>query len=483
MLDTEADLLLDGLVQGIEEFRTRSKTPVVLNSLIAARRGVERYFDRTMPNGRQHRIDDLNHRLTLAANALENVTVFDYAGLVTDYGRERWFDLVRHHSNHCAITSPAVGILARELSRYADILVSPRRKVLAVDLDNTLWGGIVGEDGVDGLHLGGDYPGNAYRDFQACIANLRASGIALATISKNNLDDAVEVFESNPGLPLQWAHFASQQVNWLDKVENLKTAAAEIGVGVDSFAFIDDSPVECEMVRHFLPDVACLQMSGSPSLFVDLLLSIDGLHAARLAPEDLSRAKGYAAERERRDLRASSTDVNGFLARLGLTLTVGAPTAAEMPRVAQLFQKTNQFNLTTKRYDLADLLERQQDPDWRLRVAKLTDNFGDYGMIGVTLLRFTEADCEIDSLLMSCRALGRKVEDALIALIENEAREADRHRLVGRYVPTKKNQQVADLYPRFGFAVGDEENVFVKALGETPALACPEIISVEYQEP
>lgn len=478
-LEDEADHLVAALDEALSSLRARLTVPVVLSTFVAAERGIERYFDRRVTPSRQASIDRLNARLSEVAARHANMFIFDYAETVRDFGRGAWFDLVKNHHTRTAIAAPALATLAAELSAFIDAATCPRRKVLAVDLDNTLWGGVVGEDGPDGIHVAGDYPGNAFADFQAFLVNLRASGIALATVSKNNLADAEEVFRVNPDMPLAWDDFTAHRVDWNDKAANLKSIAEEINVGTDALAYIDDNPMERDLVATYAPEVAVISAEGPASLFPRRVLERGGFYAASLTEEDRARADAYAAERARGTL-ATKTDTAGFLAGLDLRLTVRPPRDGEIDRVGQLFAKTNQFNLTTRRHDTAAVMAMRNDPKTGLWIARLADRYGDYGLIGVVVTIDGEDGArEIDSLLLSCRILGRNVEQALIAELESAARKDGAKRLVGRYIATAKNAMVADFFLAQGFvADGGSDAVYVRDLSTAPPLAFPDHVTI-----
>ena len=478
-LEEERTALLAGLDGALSSFRGKSSKPIVLSTFIAARRGIERHFDRIVEPSLTASIERLNNDLADLVLRHSNISLFDYAAMVTDHGRLNWFDPVKSHLNKSSVASRAWPVLAEEVSRFLTALHGTRRKVVAVDLDDTLWGGIVGEDGVDGIEVSGDYPGNAYESFQSFLSNLRASGVLLSMISKNNVADAKDAFESHPKMPLGWDDFSSRQVNWEDKVANLRAAAAEINVGVDSFVFADDNPMECELVRTYLPEVATVHLSGPPSLFPEKILAAGGLDAIRLTDEDFVRAHSYLAESNRQTAQATTTDMQDFLAGLQLCLALSVPIDADVARVVQLFAKTNQFNLTTKRYTHDQVLDLLSDDEIEVVAARLSDRFGDYGLIGVAVLRHDASVTEVDSLLMSCRVLGRKVEDGLLAYLEERARIRGSTLLKARYLPTSKNGLVSDLYPRFGFVSGDQDEFFVRDLTMETPLPYPSHLQIE----
>ena len=452
-LEEESGNLIDLIRSGISQFRARSSAPIILSTFIARKTGIERYFDRRSVDGRNAKVERLNQALTEIAQDSDNVFVFDYAALVTDHGRQNWYDLTQHYKTHSSILFRALPFLASDMSMFVSAMVNPRKKVLAVDLDNTLWSGIIGEDGYHGILADTDWPGNAYRDFQNFLRNLRASGIILAILSKNNEDDVEEGFDQNRSMPLALSDFSAKRIDWIDKSANLTSIAEELDLSSDAFVFMDDNPLEVELMKEMRPEVTTVHATGVASKFPDLLMTSGRMYAVTMTEEDSLRAESYSAQVFRKDERKQTKDLETFLAGLDLRLEYRSPNAGEMDRVAQLFARTNQFNLTTIRYTIGDLLKFLESPSHSVRICRLSDKFGDYGLVGVVILNFVDtiSGCEIDSFLMSCRVLGRKVEDGILAEIEKEARNKDCWQLIGIYQETKKNRLVSTFYKDRGF--------------------------------
>ena len=452
-LEEESRNLIDLIRSGINQFRARSSAPIILSTFIARKIGIERYFDRRSVDGRNAKVERLNQALIEIAGDSNNVFIFDYAALVTDHGRKNWYDVMQHYKTHSSILFRALPWLARDMSMFISAMVNPRKKVLAVDLDNTLWFGILGEDGYRGILADTAWPGNAYRDFQNFLRNLRASGIILTILSKNNEEDVEEGFDQNRSMPLALGDFSAKKIDWVDKSANLTSIAEELNLSSDAFVFMDDNPLEVELMKEMRPEVTTVHATGTASDFPDLLMASGRMHSVTLTEEDSLRAESYTAQIARKDERKQVGDLETFLAGLDLRLEYRAPNSSEMDRVAQLFTKTNQFNLTTIRYTISALLELLESPSHCVRICRLSDKFGDYGIIGVVILNFLDeiGVCEIDSFLMSCRVLGRKVEDGILAAIEKEVRERECQRLVGVYQETKKNRLVSTFYKDHGF--------------------------------
>jgi FkbH-like protein len=337
------------------------------------------------------------------------------------------------------------------MARCLRPLIIPRRKVLAIDLDNTLWGGVVGEDGVNGLKFGHEFPGNVHLRIQRELLELKHRGVLLVLLSKNNEADARLAFESLPGMILKWEDFAVRRVNWNYKHENLRDAARELGLGADSFAFLDDSDYEREQMRQVMPEVRILNDSSDPLQTLRALWETDAFDSLIVSEEDRQRHYDYTF-RTARAVEGHEDDLQVFLESLQMEATIDPIGPANIERVAVMLGKTNQFNLTTHRHSRAQIQTMAASPGSIGLVLRLRDKFGDQGIIAV-LLAVSGADAAtlvVDSFLVSCRALGRGVEDALWAAMLRRAHGQGVHRIEAQYILTAKNAIVANLYDRLG---------------------------------
>lgn len=325
------------------------------------------------------------------------------------------------------------------------------RKVVAVDLDDVLWGGVVGEVGLAGIELGEEGVGLAYQDLQRELAKLGAAGVLLVAASKNNPADVDEVFERHAGMVLRREHFAALRVNWQDKVSNLRELADELDLGLDSFVFLDDNPVERDWVRAALPEVLVPELPDDPVERPGFLRRAPWFRRIAVTGADAARTESYRAQTRRRELRGTVASYDDFLAELGQEAVVEPVHEGSLARAAQLAQRTNQFNLTTRRYTVAELEAIVADPAAEAYTLALSDRFGDSGITGLAILRFLDGTAEIDTLLLSCRVLGRRVEDAFLAFLAERARERGARFLVGRYVESQRNEQVRGFYAERGF--------------------------------
>ena len=348
------------------------------------------------------------------------------------------------------LTIPAAISLGFFLARSLRPLILPRRKVLVVDLDNTLWGGILGEDGMEHLQLGHDFPGNVFLRIQREIRELKNQGVLLVLASKNDEASVRQALEQMPDMLLRWNDFVCCKVDFRPKHLNVRDAAAELGIGLNSVAFLDDSDYEREQMKAFNPEVLILNQQSNALHMLASLLQTDEFDVHLVTQEDLQRNREY----ELRAVRSTPLvgNLEGFLRSLELRAVLEPVQASNLDRVVQMLGKTNQFNLTTRRHRLEDVKHLTAEPHAVSLCLRLVDKFGDQGIVGVILSGpAKEADAlAVDSFLVSCRALGRGIEDVLWAELLRRASNAGVKRLYARYIPTAKNGLVADLYDRFG---------------------------------
>ena len=338
--------------------------------------------------------------------------------------------------------------------RLEDEMALKRKKCLILDLDNTLWGGVLGEDGVDGISLGGDYPGKAYYMWQKALSQLSSTGVILAVCSKNNLDDVLEAWDANPAMVLKQEHFAAMRINWLDKASNLQSMAEELNIGLDSMVFVDDNPAERELIKQLLPQVEVPDFPDKPYLLMPFYRDLVErfFRAYVVTDEDRSKTEQYRANALRHAEQAHFADLESYLYSLDIELDIMPADEHNLPRIAQMTQKTNQFNLTTRRYT-QDQLRQFIDQGWIIYCVNVSDRFGDSGITGTICLKpVDDLTLHIDSLLLSCRVLGKGIEEAFVKTVFNLLRLDGYRRITADYLPTAKNGQTAAFYDRMGMA-------------------------------
>jgi FkbH-like protein len=426
----------------------------------------------------------LNARLFRDWASDPQVFVVDVDQALATAGRRAAHNARMAHLGKLAWAEAALPELAELLARHFASLVLPPKKCLVLDLDNTLWGGVLGEEGPDGIRIArGDPVGEAFRAFQQAIKAVQRRGFLLAACSKNNPEDVAEAFRLRSDMPLQWSDFAASRVNWEPKHDNLAAIATDLNIGTDSLVFIDDNPAECELVRQLMPEVRTVHLPRDPAEYAHLLLDLPELERMALTDEDLRKTEQYHEEAKREASRVEVGDMQAYLESLGTALTCWPATRAELTRVHQLFAKTNQFNVTTKRYKPAELERFMLSPDWHLEVVAARDRFGDLGIVGLFLLERRAQGVAVDSVILSCRAMGRGIETAMGNRIKAVAAAwRPDGQLEAVFRPTRKNKPSADFFTAQGFAeapLGDtaapDDRHYRLAIGEAAPLPVPGI--------
>ncbi|PXA97345.1 haloacid dehalogenase [Nostoc sp. 3335mG] len=383
--------------------------------------------------------------------------IFDAAFIAAAVGLDNWLDPRLWHDAKIPFALDAT-------PRYADglaaLLAASRglgRKCLVLDLDNTLWGGVIGDDGLDGIVLGqGSGTGEAHVAVQAFALDLRSRGIVLAVCSKNEDSAARLPFAGHAEMLLREEHIAVFLANWTDKASNLRQIAATLNIGTDALVFLDDNPAEREQVRQALPEVAVPEIGSNPADYVRLLGQAGYFEAISFGDEDRTRAEMYSANAKRLATMGAASDLSGYLASLDMVCTIAPFDETGRARIAQLINKSNQFNLTTRRYGEVEVAAIAANPSKFTMQVRLADRFGDNGMISVVIFD-RDAECwHCDTWLMSCRVLGRRVEEAVLAHVAHAALAEGATRLTGAYIPTPKNGIVRDHFRKLGFSADGE---------------------------
>lgn len=443
--------LVDRLARCVEAFRARSTAPVLVANFADPARLPLGPFDASVGGSLTYLLAEANARLRERIATLPDCATWDLAGLVRRHGAGEWMDRRLWAMARVPVAQRNQPALASHLVRTIRGLMRTPAKCLVLDLDNTLWGGVIGDDGMAGIQLGDDYPGNLYKEFQRQVLALADRGILLAVVSKNDHAVAMEVFQRHPDMLIKWEDLAAARINWAPKSGNLREIAKELNIGVDSLVFFDDNPVEQAEVRMESPEVQVVDVPADALGFSDALSMVPWFDQVSVSAEDRQRTVLYRMQRDRTDEARRFGSVDEFLASLEMTAEEGELSETTMARVAQLIGKTNQFNLTTRRHSAADLATFAADRNSAVVWLRVADRFGDQGLVGVGVLHARGEVGIIDTLLMSCRVMNRRVEVALTAVLVEHARRLGCRELIGEYLPTKKNFVVSDLYPTLGF--------------------------------
>jgi len=395
-------------------------------------------------------IDRVNREL--AARAPGWVSVHDIDGLAASIGRWNWGDERFFHLAKLPCAPEHLSIYAHRIAALIGARLGRSRKCLVLDLDNTLWGGVIGDDGLAGINIGqGDAIGEAFVAFQRYARSLAERGVILAVCSKNEDANAREPFEKHKDMVLKLEDISCFVANWEDKAANMRRIAQDLNIGLDSLVFVDDNPAERALVRQLLPEVAVPEIPVDPADYIRAVEQHRYFEAIAISAEDFKRTSYYRANAERRATASNVGDIDEFLRSLEMRGWVGPVGDVELDRTVQLIGKSNQFNLTTRRYSAGDVDGMRKDAAWVTRVVKLADRFGDNGLISVALAREEGETLHIDTWLMSCRVLKRNVEAYLLNDLAAAARARGLKRLTGEYIPTAKNVLVKNHYASLGF--------------------------------
>jgi len=414
------------------------------------------HLDAALPGSPAAQVAAVNAQLRALAAEL-GAPVFDADALAGLAGRAEWDDPAYWHRAKLAFAPDLIPLWADHAARILAALRGKARKCLVLDLDNTLWGGVIGDDGLEGIRLGqGSADGEAFQAVQAYALSLKARGIVLAVVSKNEDDAARLPFRQHPEMLLREADIAVFIADWTDKATNLARVAKTLNIGTDALVFLDDNPAERARVRQMLPEVAVPEAPEDPALFPRVLAQSGLFETVALSAEDAKRAAQYAENAERAAAMAEIGDYGDYLVSLEMTCDLAPFDRVGRARIAQLVNKSNQFNLTTRRYTEADIARFETDPGVFDLQARLTDRFGDNGMISVVMFRTGPEEWLCDTWLMSCRVLKRRVEEAVLAAVADAARAAGAKRLVGDYLPSEKNRMVAGHFEGLGFAAAGD---------------------------
>jgi FkbH-like protein len=408
--------------------------------------------------GRVNFVLRLNAEFARYARGHAHFLISDILYLSAQVGQAAWFRQSYWYNFHMALSPTASVALGQSVAAIVKSIYGKSKKCLVLDLDNTLWGGVIGDDGLQNLVLGKDHPvGEAYLDFQRYVKNLRHRGVILAVCSKNDPENAKEGF-SHPDSVLKLEDFSVFKANWKTKPENMREIAAELNIGLDSVVFVDDNPAERALVEEQLPEVAVPNVGSDVSSFAEVLEHERYFEIDKIVADDLSRSAFYSANAERSAVQSKFASYGDFLASLAMTAEIAPFRSVYLERITQLINKTNQFNLTTRRYTGGEVEAIAQGPGFITLYGRLTDKFGDNGLVSVLIGKIADDSLHLDLWLMSCRVLKREMEYAMFDALIEQCQERGIRKILGTYIPSKKNSMVAGHYADLGFkSVGSSD--------------------------
>ena len=444
-VQSAVDRVLAEFANLIRTFRHHSKACLIIHTLEKpfASAGI---LDAQAQAGQLAAIDRINAGLQKLCSETRGVYVLDYEALISRHGRSRWHDEVKSLTMRMPFAFDSLLAMVSEWLKFIHPVCGVSCKVLAVDLDSTLWGGVLGEDGWQSLQIGTEYPGAFYRSLQRVILDLHNRGILLAICSKNNHDEALSLLRDHPGMLLRPKHFAAFRINWNDKAESLREIAKELNVGLDAVAFLDDNQAERNRVRTGLPEVKVIDLPPHPQGYATALRSCPLFERLSLSAEDRDLTPLYHGQQKRTQLAQSVGSLKDFYRSLDQEVSISAVTSETITRVSQLTRKTNQFNATTRRYNEQEIEKLMSQPEYGVYAVRVRDRFGDNGIVGVVINRVSGIVCEIETFLLSCRVIGRTIETAMLGYVAENSKSAGVRFLQGWIIPTQKNSPVHTLY-------------------------------------
>lgn len=408
---------------------------------------------------RKHRYEWCNEWYQYAqglAESRSNVYIFDLADTILEIGRKQFYSNKMWYISSMPYSRDGLKAVATEIDRVLGSAFSSRKKVIALDLDGTLWGGVIGEDGVDGIELSDHKEGQRYYDFQRQLLEMKNRGIVLVVISKNNSADAEAAIQGHPAMLLRDDDFVRRKINWENKAINLKAVEGELNLTEGGFIYIDDNPVERETVKGECPEMLVPDFPEDTAELLTFAEDIwfDYCRPLRVLGEDRKKTQMYQNEAKRKQEMSESLNLDDYIAKLEMVADIHRMRESELERVVQLINKTNQFNMTTKRYTQAEVKEIAENPANAIYVVYSSDKYGDNGLISVIILIGDGEGARIDTFLMSCRVMGRKLENVII----NEVAAKYGDKLIGEFMPTAQNAPVKDLYDRLGFEMISDDD-------------------------
>ncbi|HLC50567.1 MAG TPA: HAD-IIIC family phosphatase [Candidatus Nanoarchaeia archaeon] len=442
----------------IEKLKKKTSAKIVVHNFEVPVYSPMGILENRQDFGLKESVEKLNASLRDFCRNNPRVFLFDYESFCSKIGKDNTTDFKMYYMGDIKLSMHSIIRLCSDYMGYIKPLMSLTKKCIVLDLDNTLWGGIIGEDGIKGIKIGNTPEGRPFMEFQKALLAMFERGVILAISSKNNFNDVVEVFKKHPDMVLRENNFASMRINWNDKVSNIIEIAKELNIGLDSIVFIDDDKLNRDLVRKRLPEVNVVDLPEDPSLYLKTLMEINDFNSFSITDEDLKKGKIYAEQRKRTELQSSSKDINSYLKRLGSIVTIEKANDFSVPRISQLTQKTNQFNMTTKRYLEEDIKKMSNDKNLMVVSIRSKDKFGDNGIVGAAIIKKCPDEWEIDTFLLSCRVIGRKIEESMLWSIMKDAKSRKAKMLKALFIPTKKNEVAKDFYKNNGFVLKERKN-------------------------
>ena len=448
-----ADIIIQKISNYWATLNNKIKTNIIQFNFIEIDDRVFGNYANKTPNSFIYQLRKLNFNLMELSSNTKNAFIVDLSTIQNFYGRENVYDDKLYYIAKMPLSTNILPEVAKQVVDVIKTLHGKLKKCVILDLDNTLWGGVIGDDGLKSIQIGELGLGHAFSEFQMWLKELKNRGILLAICSKNNEDTAKEPFEKHPEMVLRLDDISMFVANWENKASNIKNIQATLNIGMDSMVFIDDNPFERNLVRGMIPDITVPELPEDPALYLSYLKSLNLFETASYSENDKDRTKQYQAQAQRVTMQNSFENFDEYLKSLEMVATAHKFDEFEIPRISQLTQRSNQFNLRTIRYTEAEIEEICKDDKYFTLSFSLKDKFGDYGLISVVIMeKQDDKTLFLNTWLMSCRVLKRGMEEFIINKVIETAKENGFKKVIGEYIKTPKNSMVENIYSKLGFA-------------------------------
>jgi FkbH-like protein len=404
---------------------------------------------------------DLNKKLKILSKNIDSCYVYDFNSFVTRFGEKNVLDYKKMNYGDIKINFNIIPYLIYEFLGYVKPILGLNKKCIVLDLDNTLWGNIIGEDGFEGIKIGPYPEGRSFVEFQKVIKSLSANGIILAINSKNNQKDAMKAINEHPHMILREKDFSCIKINWNDKISNMKEISNELNIGLDSIVFFDDDPVNRELLRMSIPEINTIELPADPSTYAQILRNLNDFNTLKITKDDMERKIMYEQDQNRQKLESNTENLNEYLKKLDIKIKIKLDDKITISRISQLILKTNQFNLTTKRYQEEQIKEFVEDKTMIVGCSEVEDKFGENGITNVFIIKTKSNEWIIDTFLLSCRIMGRGIEEGIIGKILEIAKDKGIEKITATFIPTEKNKPAENFLKNYGFEKEKENWIFL----------------------
>lgn len=483
MLNDKINQLTEEIINSYENLinviKERTKANILIHNFVTPVYSQRSLYDYNNKSGLINFVRNLNLELLKLTSRYTGIYIVDVEEIASIIGKENIIDKKMWYIAKNPYKINFYINISKEYIKYIKAINGNLKKCIVLDLDNTLWGGIVGEDGFSGIKLSDNYPGRCYKDFQIELKKLKDRGVILAISSKNNYEDAIEVINKHPDMILREQDFASLKINWNDKATNISDIASELNIGIESIVFIDDNIAECELIKQaFNGKVEVVNLSSNVIEYVDIINQLNYFNTLKITKEDMNKTEIYKKQIERTTFMNSYNDIEKYYESLEMIAEIEEVDEFSVTRISQLTQKTNQFNMTTRRYTQEDIHKMKISGDYKIYYLKVTDRFGDNGIVGVCIIKETNGNewC-IDTFLLSCRVMKRTLEYAFMSYIYSKAVENGVENLIGEYIPNNKNSSVRNFYNDLGFTKISDSKYILSI--KKNRVTCPYYITIE----